>query len=183
MLIGENLILRPLKIDDIEKTHKWRNDLEIIKLAQGIRFPKTIEMEKDWFEGALNDKSNRNVFFGIDEIKTKDFIGIIQLTNIDLISKTAIWGFIIGDKVNHGKGYSVEAPRLLFDYAFNILNLRKIYGYPIANNPATLKMHQKIGNFIEEGRLKEQVYLDGIYHDVLILSLFKRDFLFEKHNV
>lgn len=176
MLIGENIILRPLRIEDLEKTHRWRNDLEIIKLSQGVRFPKTKEMDMDWFQHVLNDKSNKNIFFGIDEIETKEFIGIIQLNDINYISGTAIWGFIIGDKSNQGKGYSIEAPKLLFNYAFNILNLRKIFGYPIANNIATLRMHEKIGGFQNEGNLKKHVFFDGEYHDVFILSLFKEDF-------
>lgn len=176
MLIGKNIVLRPLKMDDLPKTFEWRNNLELIKLTQGIRFPKTIEMEKDWFNQILNDKSNKNIYFGIDEIKTGEFIGIIQLNNIDYISGTAIWGFIIGDSKNQGKGYSIEAPRLLFNYAFKVLNLRKIFGYPIEFNEATFKMHQKLGKFIEEGRLKKHVYFDGKYHDVIILSLFREDF-------
>lgn len=176
MLIGKNIVLRPLKMDDLQKTFEWRNNLELIKLTQGIRFPKTIEMEKDWFNQILNDKSNKNIYFGIDEIKTGEFIGIIQLNNIDYISGTAIWGFIIGDSKNQGKGYSIEAPRLLFNYAFKVLNLRKIFGYPIEFNEATFKMHQKLGKFVEEGRLKKHVYFDGKYHDVIILSLFREDF-------
>ena len=177
MLIGENIILRPLKIEDMIKVNEWRNNIELIKLTQGIRFPKTIEMDKDWFDKTLSDKSNRNIYFGIDEISTGNFVGVIQLNSIDYISGTAIWGFLIGDKVNQGKGYSVEAPKLLFNYAFNILNLRKIFGYPIANNIATLKMHEKIGNFKEEGRLRNHVYFEGQYHDVIILSLFREDFI------
>ena len=38
-------------------------------------------------------------------------------------------------------------------------------------------MHQKIGNFKQEGVLKQHVFFDGEYHDVLILSIFKEDFL------
>lgn len=176
MLIGEKIILRPLKIEDLEKTHQWRNNLELIKLTQGIRFPKTLEMNRGWFDNVLNDKSNRNIYFGIDEIETNEFVGIIQLNNIDYISGTAVWGFIIGDKEKQGKGYSVEAPRLLFDYAFNVLNLRKIFGYPIAFNQATICMHEKIGKFIEEGRLKKHVFFDNEYHDVIVMSLFKEDY-------
>ena len=176
MLEGKNIILRPLKIEDLQKTHEWRNNLELIKLTQGIRFPKTLEMDKDWFDNALNDKSNRNIYFGIDEIETGNFIGIIQLNNIDYVSGTAIWGFIIGDKKDQGKGYGIEAPRLMFNYAFNLLNLRKIFGYPIEFNTATMRMHEKIGRFKEEGRLKKHVFFDGKYYDVLILSLFKKEF-------
>jgi RimJ/RimL family protein N-acetyltransferase len=176
MLVGKNIILRPLKIEDLEKTHQWRNNLELIKLTQGIRYPKTLEMDRDWFQNALNDKSNRNIYFGIDEIESNEFVGIIQLNNIDYVSGTAIWGFIIGDKDKQGKGYSVEAPNLLFNYAFNVLNLRKITGYPIEFNKATFRMHQKIGHFMQEGTLKKHVFFDGEYYDVIIMSLFKEDY-------
>lgn len=175
MLIGEKIILRPLKIEDLEKTHQWRNNLELIKLTQGIRFPKTLEMDKEWFENALNDKTNRNVYFGIDEIETGDFIGIIQLNNIDYISSTANWGFIIGDKSKQGKGYGKQAPDLFFNYAFNTLNLRKIISFNIMFNKATFKMQERLG-CVEEGVLTDQVFFDGKYYDVVILSLFKEKF-------
>lgn len=177
MLEGKNIILRPLKRSDKEKTIQWRNNLEIIELAQLVRFPKTDEMEDAWFDNALTDTSNRNIYFALEEKKTKKFVGIIQLNQIDWISRTAIWGFIIGDKNDRGKGYSVEAPKLLFDYAFNILNLRKIFGYPLSNNHATIRMHEKIGIFKNEGVLKNHIYFNNKYYDVNILSIFKEDFL------
>lgn len=175
MLNGQKIILRPLKFEDLEKTHCWRNNLELIKLTQGVRFPKTMEMDEEWFKNALNDKSNRNVYFGVDEIETNDFIGIIQLNNIDFISGTAIWGFIIGDKNKQGKGYSFEATRLFFDYSFNILNLRKIISFNISINKATMRMQEKLG-CKQEGILKRNIYFDGEYHDVIILSLFREDY-------
>jgi RimJ/RimL family protein N-acetyltransferase len=176
MLIGDKIILRPLKIEDLEKTHEWRNNLELIKLTQGVRFPKSLEMDREWFDNALNDKSNRNIYFGIDVIESSEFVGIIQLNNIDYVSGTASWGFIIGDKNKRGKGISNEAPRLLFNYAFNVLNLRKIYGYMICLNKAAFFMHLAIGNFKHEGTLKQHVFFEGLYHDVLIFSIFREDF-------
>lgn len=176
MLKGKTIILRPLKIGDLEKTHEWRNNLELLKLTQGIRFPKTLEMDKEWFDNALNDKSNRNIYFGIDSIETNEFVGIIHLNNIDYISGTASWGFIIGDKDKRGRGISNEAPRLLLNYAFNVLNLRKIFGYIISYNKAAFFMHLAIGEFKLEGTLKQHIFYDGIYHDLLLLSIFREDF-------
>lgn len=176
MLIGEKIILRPLKIEDLEKTHQWRNNLEMIKLTQGIRFPKTLEMDKEWFENALNDKSNRNIYFGIDEIETGDFIGIIQLNNIDYISGTAIWGFIIGDKNKQGKGYSNEFTKLVLDYIFRQLNLNKVISYIVEYNSASLKLFSK-NHFVREGILKNHFFIDGKYNDIVIMSLFKEEYL------
>ncbi len=181
MLIGENIILRPLKITDMEKTLEWRNNIELIKLTQGIRFPKTRAMEEGWFKNALNDTSNRNIYFGIDEIKTEKFIGIIQLSNIDWISKICEFGIVIGDIENRGKGYAKESMTLLFKYAFNILNLRKITLRVIGSNNNAIKLYRLI-NFIEEGYLKDHVFFDGKYYDVLVLSLFKENFILMGNN-
>lgn len=175
MLKGENLIIRPLKIEDLNRTHEWRNNLNLIKLTQGIRFPKTMEMDKQWFENALNDTSNRNIYFGIDEIESSDFIGLMQLNNIDYISGTAIWGAIIGDKTKQRKGYGKEFSKLFLDYAFNCLNLRKITTYVVSYNMNAEKLFDSIVGFKEEGLLKEQFYFDGTYHDVIVFSLFRDD--------
>ena len=176
MLIGEKIILRPLKIEDLEKTHEWRNNLELIKLTQGIRFPKTLEMDRDWFNNALNDKSNRNIYFGIDEIETGEFIGIIQLNNIDYISRNANWGFMIGETKNQSKGIGTEFSILILNYTFNELNLIKITSYIVDNNKISNKLFRKLG-FIEEGVLKNHYFVNGEYKDIMIMSLFKDDYL------
>lgn len=176
MLIGEKIVLRPLKASDIEKTLRWRNNIDLIMQTQGIRFPKTQEMEEEWFKNVLNDKSNRNIFFAIDEINTNNFIGIVQLNNIDWISKTAIRGIVIGDQENRGKGYGKEVSKLLFNYAFNILNLRKICFHVISFNKASRQNLEKYFKCKNEGCLKKHVFWNNEYHDVFILSLFKDDF-------
>ena len=150
-------------------------------MSQGVRFPKTMEMDTEWFHDTLNDKSNRNIYFGIDEIETGEFIGIIHMNNIDYISGTAYWGFIIGDISKQGKGYSNEAPKLLFDYAFNILNLRKLFGHVMAYNKPSVFMHRILGGFEVEGRLKNHVFFDGAYHDIIIYSLFREKFINRKN--
>lgn len=170
MLIGEKVILRPLKIEDLEKTHEWRNNFELIKLTQGIRFPKTLEMDREWFENALSDKSNRNIYFGIDEFETGEFIGFIQLTNIDLISRNAVLGFLIGEKNKQRKGYGYESTKLVLDFAFKQINLKKIVSYVVDDNISSLKLFLKLG-FREEGLLKEHFFNDGTYKNVKIVSL------------
>ena len=149
MLIGNKVILRPLKIEDLPKVNQWRNDLELIKLTQGIRFPKTKE--------------------------SGEFIGMISLNNIDYISGTATWGFIIGDINYRGKGYSKEITNLFFDYAFNMLNLRKLWGYMIEGNEGAKKMHERLGS-IYEGVLKKHIFYDGKFNDVYIVSIFHDSF-------
>jgi len=177
MLTGKNLVLRPLKADDVEKINGWRNNLELIRLAQGIRFPKTLEMDKHWLDTVCNDMSNKNIFWGIVKKDTNELIGIAQLNAIDYISGTANWGISIGETSLHGKGHGVEALKLMLDYAFFVLNLRKVTSYNLINNKATLRFQEKVGGAIQEGVLKSHVFFYGEYHDVVILSLFRENYV------
>lgn len=176
MLYSKNLKFRSLKIDDLKFINEWRNDLYTKIMSQGYRLPVTKIQDEDWMRMKMSNTHGNEVFFIVEEITGTIPIGLIQLTNIDYISGTAVWGFIIGDKTQRKKGYSVEALHLLLEYAFNILNLRKIFGYPIEYNKATLRMHAKIGIVHEEGRLKRHYFLNGKYYDVLILSVFREDY-------
>ena len=135
-----------------------------------------MEMDREWFQNALNDKSNKHIYFGIDEIESGKFIGIIQLNNIDYISGTAVLGFIIGDREKQGKGIGTEFSKLILDYSFNQLNIRKIISYVVEYNIISLNLFEKLG-FIKEGTLRKQFYTDNEYKDVVIMALFKDDYL------
>jgi RimJ/RimL family protein N-acetyltransferase len=174
MLIGKKIILRSIQRSDADYLNKWRNQLENKIMTQGYRLPISLSKDEDWVQSKMNASSNNEVFFIIEELGVP--IGLIQLSNIDYFSGTASWGFILGDKKSRGKGYGVEAPLLLFNYAFNVLNLRKIISYNIAFNAATLKMHKKIGLVKEEGCLKNHYYFNNKYWDIYILAFFRDDF-------
>ena len=60
-------------------------------------------------------------------VKNDDtLIGNISLFSIKHTNRSAILGLFIGDKENRGKGYGIEAIRLILGYGFNSLNLHNI---------------------------------------------------------
>lgn len=182
MLNGEKVILRPLRMEDLPKINTWRNDLDLIRLTQGIRFPKTVEMDAEWLDQVLHDKSNRSIFWGIDVRETGEFIGMVSLSNIGYISGTCEFGWMIGNIKHRGLGYGSEAEKLVNDYAFFVLNLRKITRRILTNNTVSVHILSSRGCAVEEGCLKRHVYFDGQYHDVVILSLFREDYCNMKNS-
>jgi RimJ/RimL family protein N-acetyltransferase len=175
MLNSSNIILRPLHSEDLYKINVWRNDYELNKLTLGIRFPKSLDLDKSWLDRTLIDITNKNVFFGIVELKNMDFIGIIQLSNIDWISRVGDFGISIGDKKNTNKGYGKESMRLFFKYVFFDLNIRKINLRVISYNTNAIETYKALG-FLQEGTLKSEVFYDNQYHDVVIMALFAENF-------
>lgn len=175
-MLGNNQIaLRPLKANDSEVIHVWRNNLEIKRETMGIRFPITERMDDDWMESVLKDKSNKSVILGIEVNDDKKLIGLIQATKIDFISGTCEFGIQIPDNKYQGKGIGKESMRLFFDYLFNILNLRKITLQVINDNNKAISSYKKIG-FEKEGVLEKQVFWEQKYLDVVIMRLFREKF-------
>jgi ribosomal-protein-alanine N-acetyltransferase len=182
MIKGNQVKLRLIKESDINAVNLWRNDLRNKILAQGFRLPVSLELDKVWYEEKIISGDNKNIYFIVAEISTDNPVGIIQLNNIDYISGTATWGFIIGEKSHRGKGIETEAPRLLLNYAYNILNLRKLVGYTLSIRPGIQRLFSRVGKVKEEGILKRHYFFNGIYYDVHILSFFKEDFEFLKND-
>lgn len=175
MLKGEKVILRPLRMDDLFKLNAWRNDLDLTRLTMGVRYPITLTMDEEWLNSVLRDKSNRNLFWAICVDSENEMIGVASLTNIDYVSGVCTFGWMIGDSEHRGKGYGSETERLIREYAFYVLNLRKITRYVLSHNEKSLSILKNNGTAKEEGVLKKHFFMDGKYHDVVILSFFKEN--------
>ena len=171
MLIGENIILRPVEKEDLESFNTWRNSLDIKNQALLHPFPVTKELDEDWFNNIANDKSNKTVFFTIID-KSNNVLGYTFLNAINWINRNCYFGIIIGDKNQQGKGIGKETLSLVTKYAFNNLNLNKITLEVVANNKVAIKFYKSFG-FIKEGELKKHTFIDGKYENVKILSFFK----------
>jgi len=172
---GEKVRLRPLKKTDIEKSVIWRNDPEIRDNLLGFRFPVTEKMETNWIESALDDRSNSRVIFAMEAIENDQLIGFIYLNKIDWIARLAYFGILIGEKNYHGMGIGSEAMKILFTYAFDALNLRKICLEVASYNRKAIDLYQRFG-FQKEGSLRQNVYLEGKYHDLVIMGIFGDEF-------
>lgn len=172
---GKQIRLRPLRRSDKDRFLKWRNDPDVRDHALGIRFPITEKMEEEWLEKAMDDRSNTRVVFAIETLKEQELIGLIHLNRIDWVSRLSYCGIMIGEKSHYGKGIAPEATTILLNYAFNILNLRKVVVEVASFNKRSIRVTEKLG-FRQEGCLRENVYLEGKYHDLILLGLLKSEF-------
>jgi len=171
MLEGKNIILRPLKMTDWEKTLKWRNDFVIKQQAMMHPFPITEMVEKAWYEDILKSTSDKTIYFTIT--KNDDTpIGFITLNKINYTHKNCRLGILIGEAGEQGKGYGKEAMELIINYAFKTLNLNKITLEVTEINKQAIKLYLNLG-FVEEGRLKQHFFANGEYFDIIIMSNFR----------
>jgi RimJ/RimL family protein N-acetyltransferase len=171
MLTGEKVILRPIMMEDWEETVKWRNDLFIKSSTMSHPFPVTAELEKEWYEYNLKSKNNSYIPFTVISKEDGKIAGYFSLNNINWISRNGFVSGAIGEPENMGKGMGREAVELLLKYAFENLNLHKIYAYVKTDHPAMktwLEMNART-----EGELRDHFFCEGKYYAVNIISWFK----------
>lgn len=173
MITGNKIILRPLHSNDWDKTLKWRNSMEIKNYAMIHPYPITVDQEKDWYDHILKNITDKIIYFAIDEKQQSKLIGYVFLKNIQWIHRNCTLGIIIGENDSRGKGYGIEALQLIENYAFHTLNLNKISLEVVAYNQAAINLYKKVG-YVVEGTLVNQFFSDNQYHNVCIMSLFKK---------
>ena len=175
MYEGEKVILRAFEKEDIKKFHKAFNNYELQKLLNPRTIlPITYEEEEKMINEFSQDKDKKFIFSIVTK-KDKKLIGSCSCEQMDHKNRTAIGGIAIMNKKDWGKGYGSDAIKVFLNIMFNEVNMRKLTYYTYSYNERALECYKKIG-FKEEGRLKEHIYREGKYHDVIFMSFFKKDF-------
>jgi len=157
--------------EDVKKAWVWWNDREVRRFLTSPHEIFFYEDEIEWYEALRREKRKEKVF-SIIENASGSVIGFIGLRKIDHYNGHAEVGYFIA-REHWGYGYATEAVKLVLEYAFEWLNLRKVYAYVYAPNEPSIKVLEKNG-FSVAGRLKEHHYLPGEgFVDELILERFK----------
>lgn len=167
-----NVVLRSLKESDIWLLHKWINDPDVIQYTNSYRPISEME-QKEWFYNTAYFKNH--YVFGIEHIADKTLIGTCGLYDFDGVARKAELRMKIGDVAYRGMGFGTEALKQLISFGFNDLNLNKIWLRVLSHNTSAVKLYKKNG-FVNEGLLRQDMFLKGSYCDLHIMSLLKIEF-------
>ena len=174
MLKGEKVILRPMRREYLEKYGEYLNDVELQLLAsEDPPMPMEPERLAARFEEHLKRPRAEFLWFAI-EVQGGKFIGQCILHRFDQAARTCELGITIGDRDYHGRGYGRDAVALMVKYAFRLLNMRKVW---LTTNGSNLRGQQAFAaaGFVEEARLRNHIWLDGRYDDLVYMSAFRED--------
>ncbi len=172
MLKGDKVILRAIRPDDLERLAEFRNDVELNLLAGSLPAPTTLhEMERE-FEAAGSGPAEDAVRFAIDT--QGRIIGQCFLGTFDQTARSCEAGVSIGDRDFWNRGYGRDAVRLLLKYAFRLRNLERVWLTVNASNARAIKAFSAVG-FVEEGRLRRHVWIDGAFDDLLYMGILRED--------
>lgn len=172
-LRGKRLYLRPVLREDRPRFLKWVNDPDLRGLYMTRASPVDDAEADEWL--AHLHKRTDAISFVICTLEGKPF-GMIGLHSIDWRSRVSSTEAVIGEKDFRGKGYATEAKIVLLHYAFETLNIHKIWGGIFAFNKASQAYNKKCGYKVE-GVQRQQVFANGRYHDKILIAVFREDWL------
>jgi RimJ/RimL family protein N-acetyltransferase len=173
MIEGKKVRIRAIEKMDIDEIMKWVNDPEV-KDNLLMRYPISRFQEEKWIDRALEENDQKNKTFAME---TKDgvYLGGIGLHGIDWENRKAEVGIVIGKKEYWNKGYGTDAMMTILDFAFNQMNLHRVFLRVFEFNVRGMKSYEKCG-FKKEGILRDDRYRSGEYHDTIMMGLLKNEF-------
>jgi RimJ/RimL family protein N-acetyltransferase len=163
-IVGEQVKIRALNIDDdITLLNQWLND------DTGRNFLLSCsEPIMPNYRDLLAEPQNH---FGIIALHSGESIGVIAYLNHDQTQRRAELRKLIADPGMRGQGLGKEAAKLWLDYGMSGLSLKKVYLTTFDTNTRNIRLNEALG-FKVEGILRNEVYWDGRYRDVLRMGLW-----------
>lgn len=169
---GKRVYLRPITYEDSELIVKWRNQ-ENVRRYFIYREPFTKEGQDKWMREQV--ETGKVYQFIVCENHTDRPIGCTYLRDINLVYRKAEYGVFLGEEDTRGKGIGKEILLLTMQFAFEQLHLHKVFARALADNPASIHCFLNSG-FCKEATLRDDVYVDGEYRDVVFVGMLEEDY-------
>lgn len=176
----KTVYFRAFEEEDAELIYQWMNDDELKKLSTGLNRRMCRDEASEWVKARIRHNPYQ-VFWAICAKDSNKMIGYAYLTNIHYINSSADFGGVmIGDK-NYQDGMAwIETYVFVYEYAFERLNLNRLYGSAIDEHKTTLAMRKAMFN-TTEGVMRQATFKNGKYYDVSMSSILKDEY-FEHKN-
>ncbi len=173
---GERVRLRPPERKDLPQFVTWLSNPEL-RAYITVRYISEA-LEERWFERLLDKTGGgapSDLHFVIETQEQGVPIGVISLMDINWRDRDAEAGVVIGDPQYWGQGYGTDAMLTLLQVGFRWYNLHRIYLRVVTDNARAVRSYEKVG-FQHEGTLREAAFVNGVYRDLLLMSVLDREY-------
>jgi RimJ/RimL family protein N-acetyltransferase len=172
-LKSANLTMRPASLADVPRRFEIGPEPDETLRLYGIQ-PETapsftIERAERWVR-SLMDHPYAWV------IEADALLGSVRLDRVDHTDRRASLAIGLLATRSLGKGFGTEATKRVLQFAFSDLKLHRVSLRVLADNERAIRAYRKCG-FQVEGRERETAYIDGKWHDDLIMGLLEQEFV------
>jgi len=169
----ERLLLRNITERDMPFIYRL---FSLEETNQFVSFDPVKDMADAWKIYELYCKPKPHLFrLAIVLSGTGELVGTIGLFSIDMENKRATLGYDLLPE-HWGKGYMTEAIGAMLKHAFTKMKLNRIQASAEPANVRSICCLERCG-FRREGVLRQLDYYKGAYHDDVIYSIIKEEWI------
>ena len=178
LFTGELVHLSAVDPEEMSKAFsRWSRDSEYTRLLNmSIRPLNSAKGIQKWMDEMIAETSPSEYFFTIRTLDENKLIGGMFLEVVDWPGRDSSVAIFIGERENWGKGYGTDAMRLLLQYAFLELNLRRVSLGVFEYNPRAIRSYEKVG-FCHEGRMRKYLNHEGKHWDIHYMGILREEWL------
>jgi ribosomal-protein-alanine N-acetyltransferase len=155
-VLTKRLTLCVLTTNDANLIFKLRSSKEVTKYIARPLY-KTIEEANGFINDRIKDlKNNVSIMWTICIKESLEPVGTICLWNFSEDKKQAEVGYDLLPE-HQDKGYMSEALKTVLDVGFNTINLKTIEAFTHQDNLSSIKLLEKNGFKLEEGRVDDEL--------------------------
>jgi len=173
ILENESIVMRPLTFDDIDQIESISYHKELGEFGARVKNRSDLT---DYFNFCLNSKKEMKLYpLMIWGKENNSPIGVTMFGNISFQHKRLEIGWTWIGKSFQGTGVNAICKRLLLDYCFDNLNLRRVEFKIDVNNLKSQKAIEKIGA-VKEGLLRNySIQSYGASKGTYVYSILKEE--------
>lgn len=172
LLRGDKVYLNRIQRADCATIARWSDDMEYQRLLRRSEvFPGTAEEFEGWI---FSRRDEDGYMAAIRTLADDTLIGMLEINRVMRQARHCMFWIGIGEPTYRGSGYGSDAIRILLRFAFQEMNLNRVGLEVMSYNTRAIATYERLG-FQHEGRQREMVFRDGVYYDILLMSILHRE--------
>lgn len=175
------LYFTPLSMDGLAEMYQYSKDE---RLYEYFEFPpqKTMDETKQYIEKLFqrmgdSPMDRKAMYWFVRRLEDNRLVGTLSLVGIDFGRKSAEWGYGVDPEL-WGMNYPLEMMSIAKKFAFETLELNRVWGQTMITNQKTISVLKAAG-CKHEGTLRDFYCKDGKFFDAWAYSILRRDYLLE----
>jgi UDP-4-amino-4,6-dideoxy-N-acetyl-beta-L-altrosamine N-acetyltransferase len=166
------IYLRPITDEDTDLIVKWRNS-DAVRSRFIYRELFTPEGHTKWLRTVVD--TGKAIQMILCDSATDQPLGSVFARDVDHKHNKAEYGIFIGEDSARGRGVGTAAAKLMLRYLFTEEGLHRVFLRVLSDNIAAIRSYEKAG-FTREAYLRESVYLEGTYKDVILMAILEEEY-------
>lgn len=164
--IDQTLLKNFINLDPVEKemVRRWRNNPEVRKWMYNDH-EISPEEHQNFIERL---KTSKKEFYYLVYEKDKA-VGVLTLTRLDLKNRNAYLG-LYANPEERIAGAGMLIGKTALKLAFEMVSLHTLKLEVLEDNQKAIKLYKKLG-FSEEGRLRQFIFKDAKWKDVIVMGI------------